>query len=98
MPKLPKLPRFLPKFSDKPLFNGETLKWLLDEGGEGCGEKLVEEAEKILKEKKKYSREKLVVMCIIAQKNWEIAMGEIERLEEEVNKLEVQIKILKKED
>lgn len=104
MGKLHKLPSFLsnvkgklPKISvsKEPLFDDETLEWLLNEPNDGCGEKLVKEAQKILDDKKGFPREKLVRNLTVYNKNWKIAMGEIKRLEEEVKKLEVQAKILR---
>lgn len=99
MGKLPKLPSFLSKFSKrkKLLFNKKTLDWLLNEPNEGCGEKLVEEAQKILADKKKYNRKKLVRNLTVYRKNWKVALGEIERLEKENKRLEVQVKILKRD-
>ena len=94
-----KLPNFLSKFSKqkKPLFDKKTLDWLLNEPNEGCGKELVEKAHKILADKKGYPREKLVHHLTVYHKNWLIDLGEIKRLEEEIRKLEVELKILKRE-
>lgn len=89
----------LPKISGskEPLFDDETLEWLLNEPNEDCGEELVEKAYKIMDDKKGFPRDKLVHYLTVYHKNWKIALGEITRLEEEVKKLDVQVKILKRD-
>lgn len=64
-----------------------------DDTAEWLGEKLVEEGNKLLNNCP--DKDDLIVRFLIAKKNWLLALGEIEELEKEVEKLEAQINILR---
>lgn len=76
--------------------------WVLNEGGENSGLELVQQVTELLNDRKNRDRNSICVMYLTAMKNWYLSLGEISRLEKEieklnetVKKLEVQIKILK---
>jgi len=81
------------KFSNpkKTLFDAETIEWLLNEPTKGCGKNLVQEANRILADKKDFPRERLVKFLTVYHKNWLIAQGELTAEEKEIKKLQIQV-------